>query len=425
MKVDIEEINSVKKILMIEIDDSVVKEERESLYSELNKRVKIQGFRQGRIPLYMLEKRYGKEVEGELVKKLVPQYFVKAIEENNIKPVESPTIEDVELRDDSSLTFKSTVEVKPEIELKDYREIGSKIKRRNITVSEEDVEKGLRFLQEQHGQLHACEENEKIERTSYVIIDYSGYIDGKPVEDIQQKDYLFQLNSNRFIPEIEEELIGKKKGDEIEKMVTLSPDFHIKEIAGKEINFKVKINEVKKKVLQDIDNDFAREIGDFATLDELKAKIRESLEVKLKREERLKEKEMVIKELISLHSFELPSSLVERETKDIVRHLKSASNQDESRENSAEDVYVKEEYKSLARERVMGRLILEAIAEKEKIEVKEEEIEEEINTIARENSSTPEHIKKTIINNEGSLDGLKGKIIEDKIVDLIFSNTIY
>lgn len=297
MKVQVEEITPVKKSLKIEIPQEIVSNEFEIAYSDLKKKAKLPGFRPGKAPLSLLEKKFGPSVEEDIVRKLVPEYYQKAIKETGLSPVEFPSIEKIELKKGAPLLFTATVEIKPTIQLSSYA--GIPVSRKEITVTDEEVEQTLKRLQDEQGRLESSPEDHAVDASNYAIIDFEGSIDGKPVEQGKAEGYTLQVGSTTFPSEFESSLLGKKKGDRLEVDVPYPADYPNKEIAGKTVHFKIHVKEIKNKVLPPLDDELAKDIG-LSSLTELKEKIKTTLLEQRNAQQEHDQKNSLMKKLVEM-----------------------------------------------------------------------------------------------------------------------------
>jgi trigger factor len=412
MKVQVEEITPVKKSLKIEIPQEVVSNEYDLAYSDLKKKAKLPGFRPGKVPLPLLEKKFGPSVEEDIVRKLIPEYYQKAIKEAGLSPVEFPSIEKIELKKGAPLLFTATVEIRPKIQLSNYA--GIPVPRKEIKVTDEEVEQTLKRLQEDQGRLEACPEEHPINTSEYAIINFEGSIDGKPVEQGKADGYTLQIGSNTFPSEFESSLIGKKKGEQIEVDVPYPADYPNKEIAGKRVHFKIDVKEVKNKVLPPLDDELAKDIG-LSSLEELRGKIKNTLLEQRTAQQEHDQKNFIMKKLVEMHSFEVPESMVDRELHAMIDRLEERVQQKLDHET------LHKEYEATAKERVKGTFLLNEIADAEKIEVTEQEIDEEINRLAQRAKVSPQEAKRALYQQQGSLEGLKTRIREEKALNRVYS----
>ncbi|HET6369619.1 MAG TPA: trigger factor, partial [Nitrospiria bacterium] len=375
-------------------------------------------------PLSLIEKRFGHEVEEDVLRKLIPDYYQKAVDEAGIHPVEFPAIERVEVKKDQPLSFTATVEVRPPIALKDYT--GLPIVRKKVEVSTSDLERAINVLREEHGQLVACDPDHPIAEGDYAIIDFEGSIDGKPL-DLKQEggkegeagdrkkvtDYMVQVGAKALLPGFEESLIGKMKGSDYSVTLSAPVDHPNQSLQGKEIVFSIQVKEVKLKRLPDLDDEFAKDLG-MESLEKLKERVSSELLHRLQSEAERSEKETVIKKLVEMHDIDSPPSLVQREMEQMLHNLKRSS-------TKADLAAAQNELESLAKERVKGTLILSAIADAEEITVSDADIEEEISRISKRLGMDPHETRRTILGRDRSLEGLRERIREEKTLQRILS----
>ncbi|HIE65455.1 MAG: trigger factor [Nitrospira sp.] len=412
MKVEVEEITSVKKILKIEIPQEVVASEFAQAYSKLKKTVKIPGFRPGKVPLALVEKKFGAAVEEDVLRKLVPDYYQKAIKELDISPVEFPSFDKIEAKKNAPLHFTATVEVRPVVHLSDYK--GLILPRKKINVADEDVMKTLERIQEEQGHQEACSDGHAIVSDDYVTIDFAGSVDGKLMARGSAQGYTLRVGSNTFLPEFEDALLSKKRGKSFEAAVPFPENYQEKEIAGKTVSFKIEVKEIKKKVLPKIDDDLAKDVG-LSSLDTLKEKVHQTLMDQKTSQQKHDQNSILIKKLVELHPIDVPPSMVDREIHNSLANLQKAGPQ------KVDVSMFHKEYEPIARERIQGQFILSAIAEKENISVTDQEVDDEIKSIATASRISPEKAREMISHQDGSLEGLKSRIRQDKALKQVYS----
>jgi len=412
MKVEVEEISSVKKAIKIEIPEEVVTGEFAQAYYKLKKTVKIPGFRPGKVPLALVEKKFGAAVEEDVLRKLVPDYYQKAIKELDLSPVEFPSFEKIEAKKNAPLHFTAIVEVRPVVRLVDYK--GLVLPRKEVNVSDEDVDKTLGRIQDEQGHQETCSDDHAIVTSDYVTMDFAGSVDGKPMARGSAEGYILQVGSNTFLPEFEDALLSKKKGDRFNAAVPFPEDYQQKEIAGKTVSFKIEVKEIKKKVLPEIDDDLAKDVG-LSSLDALRKKIHQTLIDQQKAQQEHDQNRVLIKKLVELHPIEVPTSLVEQEIHNSLENLQKAGPQ------QVDLSMFHKEFEPIARERIQGQFILSAIAEKENISVSDLEVDDEIQSIATASRISPEKARAMISRQDASLEELKSRIRQDKALKQVYS----
>ncbi|MGB9628740.1 MAG: trigger factor [Thermodesulfobacteriota bacterium] len=418
MKVSVEDISSIKKKVSIEIPEEEVAKEIDSFYKELGKKAKVKGFRPGKVPRSILERYFKDYVKAEVVQKLIQGTYPNALTETNLQPVSNPVIDPGELETGSSFQYSVTIEVKPEIKLEGY--IGLNIQGKKEEVKEEELEERLRTLQNLHASLNTVSEVRPIQNGDYVIIDYEAREDEKPLEEGKAIDTTLEVGSGKFIPDLEEKLIGMRLGEERDIEVTFPGDYGYKKWAGKTISFHVKIKEIKEKILPPLDDEFAKDLGDYSSLDELKSKLRE--EIRKEKELFLQQqlRNQILDQLLEATPFEVPDSLVEAQIQALVSDTKLRL----ARQGMAlQDIGVTEErlqedYRTTALKQVKTYLILEKIATQEGISVTDEEMEERIREISEKVHQKFDVLKRYYEKN-GLIPEVKAGILNDKTLEFL------
>ncbi|MFH2012092.1 MAG: trigger factor [Pseudomonadota bacterium] len=418
MKIEIEDTSSIEKKFTVTIPKELVTSELNSAYKDLQRKSNIKGFRQGKAPRSVLERYYKREVEGDVVFKLINDSYFKMLEEKNITTVSQPVIDNASLEIDNDFTYSGKVEVKPEIDVKGYIDVD--LERGKVNISEEDIDKKLAELQHSNAQLQEIDESRPIKVGDFAVIDYEGFSDGEPIDKEKVIDHMLEVGSGSFHPDFEEQLSGLNIGDERDIQITVPEGSSNKDLAGKEINFKIKIKGIKEKILPKLNDDFAKDLGEFESLEDLKQKVRENLERldKIRIEANLKDQ--LLNKLIEENAFEVPPSLVDQ-------HLDDKINETQMRLSlqglSMEQVgisadRIKETYKEQAEKEVKVSFLLEEIAKKESIEVDEKYIEDKLVEIA-ENSGHDLEAVRDHYKGEEERERLKIGLKTEKTLDFI------
>ena len=425
MEVTKNQLEGNKVELKVEIEAERVNEALEQAYKKVVKDIDIDGFRKGKVPRRVLEARYGKEIlHKDALDILIPEGYREALEETGIEPIDQPDIEDYYIAEDEPASFTAVVEVKPDVELGEYKELG--IEKESAEVSEEEIQEEIDKVRNQHSQLVASDK-EVVEDGDFVIIDFEGKKDGEPFPGGSAEEYSLEIGSNTFIPGFEEQLIGAKVGDELELNITFPEDYNAKDLAGEEVVFDVEIKELKEKELPELDDEFAKEVSDYETFEEYKESIKERLQEN-KEEQTEREYENKLIEKASENAIvDVPEKMVEDELNNMFQNFaQSVSQQGMEVEDyldymGTDEEGWKEQNKEAAENRTRSNLVLEAIAEQEDIEVSEEEIEEQIQEIAESNDQDPEQIK-AFLQMQGQLDGLKDGLQMQKTIEYLKEN---
>ncbi|MEK6619191.1 MAG: trigger factor [Nitrospirota bacterium] len=438
MKLEVTELGPIKRALKIEIPEDEVNKQFAQVYAELNRQVRIPGFRPGKAPMALLEKRYAKEVEEDVVRRLVPDYYERAIRQAGIVPVlvQVPPLERVKIKKNAAFSFTATVEIKPKIELRDYRPPNPiSLKPDKRTVTDEQVDRVLEALRERQAQLHAAPASTPLAEGDYAVLDVEGFLDLAPLEGAKKEGQLHKVGSKSPILglEVDEHLIGKKEGEFVEISQPYPATHPDHRLAGKSVVFRFKVKAVKQKKLPPLDDEFAKDCGHYASLAELKEKLRAEMERALKKDIEETYKDFILKRLAETHHFEVPETLVERELTAMIRQLLEvrrrqsggAAEFQDPNKRQEEIKRLREEHLPEATRRVKVGLVLEAIVEKEGLTVEEEDVSAEIERLASELKLSADEVRRMVeAGGEESKEELKGRILADKALDFVYRHAV-
>jgi len=410
---EIEKLSPTSRKLTINIPSDVIQSETDSVYNHLQMTTSIPGFRPGKIPQAILKKKFGKKVEAQILEKMVPEFYMKAIQEAAIEPVSYPSIDEkIELKPGQPLSFSVTVEIKPDLGDINYENIT--LKKQTFTVEEDEVSKALEILQESKALYSATEE--ALKEGDMAIVNSEAFIEDEPREELTYKEYPFVLGTAEMPVEFSSALTGAKKGDSTDVRISFEKDHPNKTIAGKEVLFKVTVQEAKKKQVPPIDDELAKE-AQCESLDALKEKIRDNLGKRKESQINLEYKKQILDELITRHDFDVPPTMVQGEIDSIVQQEKD--NAMRKGETPKPDEELRKESETKARDNVKSVLLLEAIGKKNKVEVDDADVKSAVEEIAARNSLKPEEVMKLYSVREGSMEALKSRLFADKVLDFV------
>ena len=407
----VEDISATKKRLRIEIPAEVIEKEIQDSLEKLRRKTTIPGFRTGKAPIDLIEKRFGKEVESDVLERLIPQGYVDALREANITPVANPVLEEKsDFKRKQPISMTLMVEVMPNIENLNYEDIP--LKDIPVAVSDSDVESVLRRQQEEKATYEPSEG--PVEMNDLIVVDYSA-----PGDGVEAKDQIVKVGGSMFPEEFTQKVVGRGKGEELSVEATFPEDHPFENLAGKHLTMKVVIKDIKKVNLPAVDDELAKDIG-FQNLDEMRKRIGEEIE-KAKRNEVVKiQKAELIRNLVESHEFDIPESLVERESEMLASA--ALSHRTEGAQPSEHELdALKQEVRPNAVRNVKASLLIETIGKAQGVSVAEDEVKRAIISLAQRLSVSPEQIMKFYISRDGSLEGLKGSLFEEKVLDLILS----
>lgn len=413
MKISLEELSGCKRALVVEVPVESVRAKMEEVISRLGRTVALPGFRKGKVPRELIERRFKDEVKSEVMRELIPETSRQAIQEANLNPLSEPTLEEAIFEEGQPLRFKVSFEVKPSIQLRSYK--GVDVFKEKVSVSEEEVERALHLLQEESAEYVPMEGWPAL-RDDLVIVDYEGFVGGRPFKGGKGENVAIILGSGEPFPGFAKELYGLQKMETKTFTVKIPSDHPRRDLAGREILFKVTVKEIKKRRIPPLDDEFARSKG-CENLGELKERAKRELLQRKERaeEERLKEK--ILEKVIEAHPFEPPESLVEAELNGLLSEALRSLPQGQDPEKEAE--VFRQRFREAAKRRVKASLILEAIAQAEGLEVSEEEVDRELKALAASLNQDEAHLRG-LFSRGGRLEGLKARLKERKALEFLY-----
>lgn len=419
MNVKVEELSSVKKKLTFELPADRVDAEIGKAYQKIAKTAKVKGFRQGKVPQTILEQYYAPKMQQEVLTRLINDSYFKALTEHEIPAVSDPEIFEQGVPERGvPFVYEAHVEVKPEIEAKDYA--GLVLQKEKLVVNEETLAARLDEMRTSRSQLNVTARDDA-QSGDFATIDFEGFVDGEPFKGGSSKDYVLELGSGSFIPGFEEQIVGMKRGESGEVKVTFPEDYGNEELAGKPATFSVTLKEIKEKVTPDLDDDFAKELG-LETLDQLKAKVQEDYEKQENSRVEGDLRERLTGAIIERNPIEVPDAMVASQ---LDYMLENISRRMQSQGMTLQmlgmtDDSFKQMYRETALRQVQGNLILEAIARQEELTVDDAELEGKLEEIAEMANAPLESVKKYYGSPAARLD-LKAQILEEKAIALVLS----
>ncbi len=412
--------NEVK--LTFNIEAEKFEEAMKKVYAKTAKYFNIPGFRKGKAPMQLVERQYGSAIFYEdAFNELVPEIYDNAIKENNVEAVSKPNIDIVQMEKGKELIFTAVVETKPEVELGKYK--GIEIKKIEYTTSDKDIEHELGHMAERNARLVTVEDR-AVENGDITTIDFEGSIDGVTFEGGKAENHELEIGSHTFINGFENQIIGMKLEEEKDIKVKFPDDYFSKDLAGKDAVFKVKLHEIKKKELPKMDDEFAKDVSEFDTLDELKNSIKEKLDTQNVEKAKYETESEAIKAVCENAKLDIPNGMVEVEIDNMMKDMETRlsyqglnMHQYLQMMNKTEND-IRDNFKEQAKESIKTRLVLEAIVKAEKIEATPEEITEKIKEMASQYGRKEEELQE----NEQLKEYLSASIENEKAIDFIVKN---
>ena len=424
MKAELVKKEGNKVTLKITVDNNKFEEAVNKAYNKTKGKYNIPGFRKGKAPKLVIETQYGKGVfYNDAIDMLFPEIYPQAIKELNIDPIDRPDLDIEEISKDNGLVMVVNVEVKPEFELGAYK--GIEISKVDNTVSEEEVELSLNEMVNKNARLISVE-GKALENGDTAVIDFEGFENGVAFEGGKGENYNLVIGSNTFIPGFEDQLVGKKAGEEVEVNVTFPETYHAENLAGKPVVFNVKVNDVKVKEVPALDDEFAKDTTEFETLAELRADVKAKLEEQAKNAADAEMRNALVEKVSANTEVEVPEAMIQHQIDNMLMELNyqlqyQGLNLQQLLEMTGRGVEeLREERRADAERLVKSSLILEAIAEKENVEVNEADVDAELEKMAAMYNMEVEKIKSSL--RETDIEDIKGQIKIRKTIDLLVEN---
>ena len=420
MKVTVEDRSSVKKVLHIEIPEADVKHALDEAYQTLKKTAKVKGFRPGKTPRGVLERLYKKDVNADVTGKLIQDAYVDALKETKLKVVGSPTLDPPELAGTGDYSFDAEVEVQPEIADIGFENL--KLKKTLYKASDEEVDVQIQMMQKNLAKREPIDEARPTQNGDFVQVDYEGFKDGQPFEDTKKtENFVIRLGDAHIAEDFDKGVVGMNPGDEKEITVSFPEDYFNKKLAGHTVDFKVKLNEIRKEVLPEIDDEMAKQLGPFTTLDEVRDKIKENLAQGYDKRTEQELNEQIFSQILETTDFEVPDVMVEYELNSIIAdaersfsyHNKTFEEAGISRES------LTEKYRDTAEKQVRRQLILGKIIQQEKMELADTDLEKGFEEMAATYNQPVDVIKGFYGNSGDKLELFKHALLEKQAIKLI------
>uniref|UniRef100_UPI0040281EF4 trigger factor n=1 Tax=Mitsuokella multacida TaxID=52226 RepID=UPI0040281EF4 len=426
MKVTVENGENQQVTLTIEVEAAEINKAVEQACKCLANRVSTPGFRKGKAPRMIVERHVGKDaVLQEAFDIVAPKALSKAFDEQKIDPVTRPNVDIETLEEGKDLVFKATVTPRPEVKLGDYK--GLNVPKNEVNITDEDVEKQLKTFQDRQGKLVDAPEGAEVKDGDFTTLDFKGFVDGEAFDGGEGKDYPLQIGSNSFIPGFEDQLVGAKIGEERDVNVKFPEEYHAKELAGKNATFKCTIRSIKTKELPAIDDELAKKVSKFETLDELKADIRKNLEENAERTAENDQKSAAIEMATNNITVDIPAVMIDNRVTAMIQEMAMRLEQqgmklEQYLQYAGTDIAkLREQYRETAEKNVKTDLMLEEVAKAEDIKVEAKDLDEEVAAMAAAYGATPQQVQK-IIKEQGRIGDLAASVLRKKTAQFIIDN---
>ena len=418
MKVSVEQTSEITSRVNVELSEEAVSRQLKKAYNRLNRSAKVKGFRPGKVPLTILKRHYGDQVNHEVGLELVNDTLMEALEQTGMEVVSQSDLDREVLQEGEPFRYSFVVEVKPQVHAQDYKNIPAK--RPPLEVSDEEVAAELALRRQTNFHLRSLEEPRPIQQGDHAVLDFKTFADGKPVPDGEARGFHLEVGSNRFNPEFENELLGASKGEEREIQVAFPLDYGNKNLAGKKATFQVAVKDIKEKVLPELNDEFAKNLGEFESLEDLRSAIRQELESSKRKRIDDEVWVQICDELLNRNPFEVPKSMVEQELQrmlDTIRFRLSSQNLTLEQAGMDEDTF-KERNRQMAEKRVRTSILLERISHQEGFEVSDEELDQGLHSAAEKMNQPYDKVRDFYVRSN-MMDSYRHQLLEDKVINFL------
>ena len=416
-------------VLEIEVEEGRVTSALDRAFRKVVQRVNLPGFRKGKVPRRIFEARFGLEsLYQEALDILLPEAYSMAVIEAKLDPVDRPVIDIVQMEAGKPLLFKATVIVKPEVILGDYK--GITYEDKEFAVTDEVIAQELENLRKSHAELRVLEDGQA-EPGDLLVMDFVGYVDGETFEGGEAENYQLELGSGTFVPGFEDQLIGIQAGFDREITITFPEEYHVKSLTGKEATFKIHVHDIKRKALPELDDEFAMDISEFETFEELKADLVRNLEHQKAHEHQHYVETAVLEKVVAAAEVDIPDPMIDQEIDAQVKEFESRLESqgiplDAYQEfTGASMEEIRNQFRDEAKKRVKTALVIEAVVKAENNEVSETELDLEVQKIADSARMEFDSVKELLRKNDPGLLGLKSQILSRKAVEFLVDHSVH
>jgi len=416
MKTEVANISEIERRVTVEVDAEKVTKSIDKAYKNLQKKVRLPGFRPGKAPISILQKHFKAQVEEEVINELVQKTFPEVMEQQDIKPVSMPKVENGVLEKGKPFSYTVGIEIKPAIDVTDYT--GLKIDRPGPEATDEDITAELERYRNSYAEMQEIT-GRPTQNDDHIIFDLEGFIGEEAYMGGKKTDYFLELGKEMLLPGFDEHMIGLNAGDVKEFSLEIADDYGDKQVAGKTIAFKVEFKTIKEKVLPELTDDFAKDVGEYETLEQLKDAARTAISQRKKQESEGKVRDQIFDALIEKNPFTVPQGMVEMQAQNMLKEVERMFQQQgmDINEMGQSQAQMLENYKEPAEKRVRSGLLLEAVANKENIKAEDDDYEKQYEELAGMYNEKIETIKANI-----NKDQIESQIMERKTIDFILSS---
>ncbi len=422
MKHMLKEVSEVQKQLDISVPSEDFKKSLDAAYHKIGQKAHLKGFRPGKAPRAVLEKYYRQDAESDAVRELIDKVYPEAVRVSGVIPVNYPAITITSFGPDKDFAFQALFDVRPIFEVKGYQ--GLKLEKDSVDIQDQEVDDQIKNLQERMAQLVPLTADRKTQTHDVIVMDYQGYLNKEPIATLSAKDSTAELGKNYLFPELELGLLNMTRGEKKKIKVTFPEAWVDKKVAGQAVDFEIELKDIKEKKLPELNDDFAKDVGNFTSFEDLKKRIQGDLSHNKEQWAQNRLRRQVIEKLIEKNPFSIPNSMIESELEHMLRLFESnLKNQGMTLEKAGvtrDDFFSKN--RDEAAIRVKGALIFDAVAQKENVTITAEEVDRRIEQMARAAGQSADSWKSYYQKNN-MLSGIAGTILEEKTLAFVLSQS--
>jgi trigger factor len=422
MKTTVEDLSSVKKKLVIEVEAEDIEKRLDQSFRDYGKKAKIKGFRPGKIPRNILENYFGKQIFSEVTESLIKETLPKGLEEKKLLPLNMPIIEHEVLKRGMNYHYTAIMEVRPDIQLGEYK--GIEVEKETRTITDQDVSEQLEEIQRAHAALNPVVEDRGIQDGDYVVLDYEGFDDDGSIEGVKAQNFSLIIGNHKFFPGIEEALVGLKKGESPTIPVAFDDNYFHSKLAGKKVSFEIHIVDIKEVQLPELNDDFFKQLGERAkSLDDLNQTIKEEL---ISREAKRVDKELkdrLLEKVSKDVEFELPESLIEAEIDAGIESVKQnlVRTGSDLEKSGLDEKKLREEFRPIAEKKIKGILILDEIARQNDLAVSDQDLDEGFKEMSKTMGYDPMTLRKYYDTNN-MMGSYRQSLLTEKTLNYLVEN---
>lgn len=421
MKSTLEDISNLEKQLKIEVPGDKVKEEFLKAYKYLQKEVDMKGFRKGKAPIAKIKAIYGDRIKSDVAQNIVQDTYWNALQEHNLTPVSMPSIDFGELSEDESFNFTATFEIRPEVKIN--KKSGFQVEKEKLDISEERINGVIDNIRQSHATYEPVKLIRPLKEGDFAMIDFEGYVDDKPLENGSAKDHMLEIGANQFIPGFEEALIGMQKDETKSISLRFPEDYHVQELKGKPVVFKVSLKDIKTKQLPELNEEFLKKI-DQSSIDELKNQIKQEVEQSEKRRIESETRDQLIKAFVDANPVEVPKALFEEQRKALVNDFQNRLKQQGFSDENFQEYQDKwnEDFDKTATFMVQSAFLIDQLSDEENLKATNADVDNKIEEMAKQVGMEKEKVA-AFYKEKNGLSKLEYQITEDKVYDYLLKNS--